>query len=234
MPNALGQKRPEDPDKPLFQEYRGIQLGMGAEEVRKKLGNPTDKGDEQDFFMLNDAESAQIFYDKTKKVMAISANFLRGAQNIPTPKVLFGEELDAKPDGSRLQNDALSESRLLVVVQQNCGRVAAHQRNAAEDRLAPGISPKRHRWTPCPSTLILTCVYRASETSIPTPVDSPPRGFSDQIRKQARELGFELVGIVPADVACLRAAAIARMACAWLPRRHVMDGARSGTAHRSA
>ena len=100
MPNALGQKRPEDPDKPLFQEYRGIQLGMAADEVRKKLGNPADKGDEQDFFMLNDAETAQIFYDKTKKVMAISANFLRGAQNIPTPKVLFGEELDAKPDGS--------------------------------------------------------------------------------------------------------------------------------------
>lgn len=103
MPNALGQKRTEDPDKPLFQEYRGIQLGMGAEEVRKKLGNPTDKGDEQDFFMLNDAESAQIFYDKTKKVMAISANFLRGAQNIPTPKVLFGQELAAKPDGSVYQ-----------------------------------------------------------------------------------------------------------------------------------
>ncbi len=99
MPTALGQKT-EDPDKPLFQEYRGIQLGMAADEVRKKLGNPTDKGDEQDFFMLNDAESAQIFYDKTKKVMAISANFLRGAQNVPTPKVLFGEELAAKPDGS--------------------------------------------------------------------------------------------------------------------------------------
>ncbi len=41
-------------------------------------------------------------------------------------------------------------------------------------------------------------MYRASEPSIPTPVDSPPRGFSDQIRRHARELGFELVGIVPA------------------------------------
>ena len=100
MPNALGQKRADDSDKPLYHEYRGIQLGMAADDVRKKLGNPTDKGDEQDFFMLNDAESAQIFYDKTKKVMAISANFLQGAQNVPTPKALFGEELAAKPDGS--------------------------------------------------------------------------------------------------------------------------------------
>ncbi|HKR60085.1 MAG TPA: hypothetical protein VJS64_10130 [Pyrinomonadaceae bacterium] len=100
MPQALGQKRGEDSDKPLYQEYRGIQLGMAADDVRKKLGAPADKSDEQDFFMLNDAESAQIFYDKTKKVMAISANFLQGAQNIPTPRALFGEELAAKADGS--------------------------------------------------------------------------------------------------------------------------------------
>jgi hypothetical protein len=100
MPNALGQKRADDSEKPLYQEYRGIQLGMAAEEVRKKLGNPADKGDEQDFFNFNDAESVQIFYDKTKKVMAISANFLQGAENVPTPKALFGEELTAKPDGS--------------------------------------------------------------------------------------------------------------------------------------
>lgn len=100
MPSALGQKRADDTDKPLYQEYRGIQLGMAAEEVRKKLGTPADKSDEQDFFNFNDAESAQIFYDKTKKVMAISANFLQGAQNAPTPKALFGEELAAKADGS--------------------------------------------------------------------------------------------------------------------------------------
>ncbi|HET6671674.1 MAG TPA: tRNA epoxyqueuosine(34) reductase QueG [Pyrinomonadaceae bacterium] len=41
-------------------------------------------------------------------------------------------------------------------------------------------------------------MYRASETFTPTAVDPPPKGFSDQIRQHARELGFELVGIVPA------------------------------------
>ena len=99
-PNTPAQKRADDDDKPLFHEYRGIQIGMAADDVRKKLGNPTDKSDEQDFFALNDAESAQIYYDKTRKVMAISANFLEGAQNIPTPKTLFGADLAAKPDGS--------------------------------------------------------------------------------------------------------------------------------------
>jgi len=41
-------------------------------------------------------------------------------------------------------------------------------------------------------------VYQGSETFNPIAVDPPSKGFSDQIRQQARELGFELVGIVPA------------------------------------
>ena len=98
VPELQAQK--QDEDKPLFQQYRGIQLGMAADEVRKKLGSPADKGDEQDFYSLNDAENAQIFYDKTKKVMAISANFLRGARDIPTPNALFGGDVTPKPDGS--------------------------------------------------------------------------------------------------------------------------------------
>lgn len=101
-PQAQGQRRSgaENEDKPLFQEYRGIQIGMAADEVRKKLGSPADKSDEQDFFTVNDNESAQIFYDKAHMVMAISANFLNGAREVPTPKALFGSDLTAKPDGS--------------------------------------------------------------------------------------------------------------------------------------
>lgn len=87
-------------DSPLFQEYRSVRLGMTTEEVRKKLTNPSDKSDEQDFFVFNETESAQVFYDKSKKVFAISINFMNGAQDIPTPKSIFGSELAANPDGS--------------------------------------------------------------------------------------------------------------------------------------
>ena len=41
-------------------------------------------------------------------------------------------------------------------------------------------------------------MHRASEIFTSKTVDPPPKGFSDQIRQRARELGFELVGIVPA------------------------------------
>ncbi|MFN2511814.1 MAG: hypothetical protein ABR568_10270 [Pyrinomonadaceae bacterium] len=87
-------------DTPLFHEYRSVQIGMTAEEVRKKLNNASDKSDEQDFFIFSDNESAQVFYDKSKKVFAISVNFLNGARDLPTAKVIFGSDIPAKPDGS--------------------------------------------------------------------------------------------------------------------------------------
>src|SRR5262245_8184624 len=57
----------EDNVEPAFKEYRGAQIGMSADEVRKKLGSPADKGDEQDFYVFNEKETAQILYDKTTK-----------------------------------------------------------------------------------------------------------------------------------------------------------------------
>ncbi|MCM3903371.1 MAG: hypothetical protein ND866_16845 [Pyrinomonadaceae bacterium] len=89
-----------DDDAPLFSEYRSVRIGMTTEEVRKKLDNPSDKSDEQDFFVFSDNESAQVFYDKTKKVFAISVNFLNGARDLPTAKGVFGSDIAAKPDGS--------------------------------------------------------------------------------------------------------------------------------------
>ena len=87
-------------DEPLFHEYRNVRIGMTSDEVRKTLNNPSDKSDEQDFFVFSENENAQVFYDKSKKVFAISVNFLNGAQGIPTPKAVFGSELQAKSDGS--------------------------------------------------------------------------------------------------------------------------------------
>jgi len=89
-----------DEDGPLFSEYRSVKIGMTTEEVRKKLNNPTDKSDEQDFFIFSENESAQVFYDKSHKVFAISVNFLNGARDLPTPKGVFGSDIQPKPDGS--------------------------------------------------------------------------------------------------------------------------------------
>lgn len=89
----------EDPVS-KFHEYRGVQLGMLADDVRKKLGEPKDKGDEQDFFIFDETETAQIVYDKTHKVVTISADFLAPGPNVLTATQVFGGDIEAKPDGS--------------------------------------------------------------------------------------------------------------------------------------
>ena len=116
-PDALGQKTTasnrapatasataaEDDKKnqPPYHEYKGIRIGMTADEARKKLGEPADKGDKQDFYSFAEGkEMAQLFYDAEKKVFAVSVIYIGGADGIPTSKAVLGEEIEAKPDGS--------------------------------------------------------------------------------------------------------------------------------------
>ena len=87
-------------DGPIMREFRGISIGMTADEVRKKLGAPSSKSDEQDFFVLGEYETVQDVYDKTHKTIALSFDFSRGAENIPNAKAVFGAEIAPKPDGS--------------------------------------------------------------------------------------------------------------------------------------
>lgn len=94
--NVAGDKKE---DKPLYSEYKGVRLGMEATEVRKKLGDPADKGDVQDFFVFSETESAQVFYTKGK-VMAVSVNYVGDKSGAPLPKIVLGTDIEAKPDGA--------------------------------------------------------------------------------------------------------------------------------------
>ena len=89
-------------EEPVFLDYRGVKIGWVADEVRKKLGNPANKGDEQDFYMFDEKETCQVLYDKaTNKVTAISVDFMSGASEVITPQQVFGADFDPKPDGSK-------------------------------------------------------------------------------------------------------------------------------------
>lgn len=98
--NAQTSRRAAAEEEAAFKEYRGVQLGMLADEVRKKLGSPKDKGDEQDFFVFGESETAQIVYDQAHKVVTISADFLTAGATVPTAKQIFGSDVEAKADGS--------------------------------------------------------------------------------------------------------------------------------------
>jgi len=105
-PVALRAQRPRDalnPDadnRPAFSDFKGVSIGMRADEARKKLGNPREKGTEQDFYMFGDNQAVQVFYDKAGAVNAISIDFMSGANAIPSCKDVLGAEAEKKADGS--------------------------------------------------------------------------------------------------------------------------------------
>ena len=100
-PTAARPAVAEDDDKnaPPYHEYKGVRIGMLADEARKKLGDPADKSDKQDFYVFGDNETAQVFYDAEKKVYAVSVIYT-GGNGAPSCKAVIGTEAEAKPDGS--------------------------------------------------------------------------------------------------------------------------------------
>jgi hypothetical protein len=100
--SAQAPKKAPAVDDPLFLDYRGVQIGWLADEVRKKLGPPVDKGDEQDLYVFNEKEMCSVVYDKaTRKVTAISIDFTHGADSPITPQQVFGSDVETKSDGSQ-------------------------------------------------------------------------------------------------------------------------------------
>lgn len=89
----------EEP-KPAYRDYKGVIIGMTADEARAKLGAPTDKGDTQDFYQVSDKQAVQVYYGPDKKVSALAVTYLDGAPDAPAPKSIFGRDVEAKADGS--------------------------------------------------------------------------------------------------------------------------------------
>ena len=86
--------------QPVYREYRGVRLGMTAEETRAKLGAPVMMSNEQDFYVLSASETTQIAYDAFQKVVAISTDYTGGV-GAPDHRTVVGDGvLLQRPDGS--------------------------------------------------------------------------------------------------------------------------------------
>ena len=88
--------------KSMYREYKGVQLGMTAKEVRAKLGEPKFGDAEMDFYVISETETTQIAYDKALKVKIISTDYIDGL-GAPDYVKVCGPELVQKPDGSLYQ-----------------------------------------------------------------------------------------------------------------------------------
>ena len=99
--------------QPVYREYRGVRIGMTAEQARAKLGEPTLKSVEQDFYVFSTSETAQIAYDAEQKVVTISTDYAGGI-GAPDYKSVVGEGLLQRPDGSVFRMVMYDSERLWV------------------------------------------------------------------------------------------------------------------------
>ena len=97
---SKGSVEPADDNQPALTQFKGLRIGMAADEARKKLGSPREKSAEQDFYVFNDNEAVQISYDKKGSVNAIAIDFMNGSNGVPTAKDILGTDAEAKADGS--------------------------------------------------------------------------------------------------------------------------------------
>lgn len=85
---------------PPYSDYRGVRIGMTTDEARAKLGQPSQKLEGQDFYVVSETETVQIVYDATHRVTAISVDYLGDKNGAPDYKAIVGADIEVKPNGA--------------------------------------------------------------------------------------------------------------------------------------
>lgn len=105
---------------PMYTDYRGVSIGMAADEVRSKL-NGIKKGNGQDFLVLSEHESAQIYYDDKNKVTAISIDYIGDVSKAPSPETVLGVGIEPRSDGSMYKLNRYPEAGYWVSYNRTAG-----------------------------------------------------------------------------------------------------------------
>jgi len=82
---------------PVYKDYRGVTIGMTADEARRKLGDKKADGKTQDFFQVEENEMVSLYYTKDGKVRAMSIIYT--GKNAPADTAVLGETLAPDANG---------------------------------------------------------------------------------------------------------------------------------------
>jgi hypothetical protein len=106
---------------PAFGGYKGVKIGMSADEVRRLLGNLKEKSKDQDFFAFSESETAQVFYDSAGKVTAVAVSFYGAKSGAPEPAAVLGKNVEAKEDGSLYRRERYADAGYWVSYSRTAG-----------------------------------------------------------------------------------------------------------------
>ena len=84
---------------PTFKNYKGVRIGMSADEVAEKLGEAAVEDKTEEVFLISDFEMVQVLYDKAGAVSAISITYSAGHPSTPNALAVLGEDVAADADG---------------------------------------------------------------------------------------------------------------------------------------
>ncbi|MEO6334704.1 MAG: hypothetical protein ABIO91_06930 [Pyrinomonadaceae bacterium] len=94
---------PTEVQRPLFQSYKGVEIGSTVADVREKLGKA--KVDDKDgfYYEIGKGEFAQIRLDKSSRVRLVSVTY-SGESTPPTFEEVFGKTatIEASKAGGKL------------------------------------------------------------------------------------------------------------------------------------
>ena len=107
--------------EPPFKAYKGVSLGLSAEEVRAKLGKPEEKSDAMDFFVFSDRERARVYYDQDGKARAVTITYIGRDGGAPLPAAVIGTDIEAKADGSMYKLVTYPEAGYWIAYSRTAG-----------------------------------------------------------------------------------------------------------------
>ena len=107
--------------EPAFKDYKGVSIGMSADEVAETLGEPAVKDENEGVFLISDAEMVQVLYDKAGGVSALSITYSAEHTNPPKPLAILGEEVTADADGRIYKLIRYPESGYWVAYNRTAG-----------------------------------------------------------------------------------------------------------------
>jgi hypothetical protein len=117
-------EKPATARQPVFTDYKGITIGMTADEVRGKIDEkPKIEDKDGYYYVFSDNEAMQIVLDENKKVKVISIIYSGENSGAPTYESVFGKDVpfEKNPDGRVYKLIRYPESGYWVAYSSSAG-----------------------------------------------------------------------------------------------------------------